>query len=308
MSEAPSVRRVRVCAVTANWNGLEDTIECVRSLLAQTPPLAGIIVVDNASHGGDADRLVERFGTAITVLRNPTNLGCAGGYNTGIRHALSRFSPDYVLAINNDVVADPRMVAEMVGAAGRDPRIGIVGARIYYYDWHGRKDVVWSAGGTIHRWGLKIHRQRGNGAVDDPEFDEPRDLGWASGAAMLLTPAALRDGGYFNTWYFIGHEDVELCLKASAAGHGIVYAPRAKAWHKVGASAKKVGVSYADPAAYYYLIRHTFPMHVYLYHVALFPLLVARWGILFLVKSRDRAQLRRFITDMKRFVSHGGAA
>ena len=308
MGEDASTHALTVCAVTANWNGLDDTVECVRSLLAQTHPLAAIIVVDNASQGEDADRLVERFGAAITVVRNPTNLGCAGGYNTGIDYVLSHFAPDYILAINNDVVAHHRMVAEMVGAAGCDPRTGIVGARIYYYDWHGRKDVVWSAGGTIHRWGLKIHRQRGDGAVDGPEFDEPRDLGWASGAAVLVTPAALRDGGYFNTWYFIGHEDVELCLKASAAGHRIVYAPQAKAWHKVGASARKVGVSYADPAAYYYLIRHTFPTHVYLYHLALFPLLIARWGILFLARSRDRAQLRRFITDMKRFVSHGGAA
>ena len=292
----------RVCAVTANWNGLDDTIECVESLLAQTQPLTRIIVVDNASLDRDADRLVERFGTAITVLRNSTNLGCAGGYNTGIDYALSHLAPDYILAINNDVMADPKMVAEMVGATGGDPRVGIIGARIYYYDWHGRKDVIWSAGGTIHRWGLKLHRQRGDGAADGPEFDEPRDLDWASGAAVLLTPAALRDGGHFNTWYFIGHEDVELCLKASAAGHRIVYAPRAKAWHKVGASARKVGVSYADPAAYYYLIRHTFPTHVYLYHLALFPLLIARWGFLFLAKSRDRAQLRRFVTDMRRFV------
>jgi GT2 family glycosyltransferase len=308
MSEAPSGHGVRVCAVTANWNGLDDTIECVKSLLAQTHALAGIIVVDNASKGGDADRLVERFGSAITVVRNSTNLGCAGGYNTGINYAMSHLSPDFILAINNDVVADAAMVAEMVHATAQDPRIGLVGGRIYYYDWQGRKDVIWSAGGTIHRWGLKIHTQRGDGAADGPAFDAPRELDWASGAALLLTPAALRDGGFFNTWYFIGHEDVELCLKASAAGHRIVYAPHAKAWHKVGASAKKVGVSYADPAAYYYLIRHTFPTHVYLYHLALFPLLIARWGVLFLARSRDRAQLRRFVSDMKRFVSHAGAA
>jgi len=237
-----------VSAVTVNWNGLDDTIECVQSLLAQTHHLAEIIVVDNASDGDDAERLVERFGQAVTLVRNSTNLGCAGGYNSGV-HVTTQPAPDYILAMNNDVVAHPGMVAELVKVAQSDHTIGIVGPKIFYHQLNGRSDIIWSAGGTINRWGLKIHKQRGDGEEDRPEFDVPRDVDWTSGAAILLTPDAFKDGGEFNPWYFIGHEDIELCLKAGAAGHRIVYAPKARAWHKVGASSRKVGITYADPAA-----------------------------------------------------------
>ncbi len=303
MSHSSGLHRPSVCAVTVNWNGLSDTIECVDSLLAQTYPLAQIIVVDNASDGDDADRLTARFGKSITVVRNSSNLGCAGGYNSGIHYAMAGASTDYILALNNDVVAAPDMVSELVRCALTDPAIGIVGPKVFYYDWNGRRNVIWSAGGTIHRWGLKLHHQLGDGVESAVAFNQTRDVDWISGAAILITPAALKDAGYFNTWYFVGHEDIELCLKAGAAGHRIVYEPRAQAWHKVGASAKKVGITYADPAAYFYLIRQTFPSHVYVYHLALFPLLLVRWGLLYVATSRDRSQLRRFLVDFKRLLS-----
>jgi len=303
---ASSVLPPLVCAVTANWNGLQDTIELVDSLLQQSYEHLEIVVVDNASDGNDADRLEERYGDRVTIVRNRTNLGCAGGYNSGIHYAQEHFDPQYVLVVNNDVVCDAEMVAELVKAASSQQGIGIVGPKIFYYDWNGRRDIIWSAGGLIHRWGLKIHSQRGGGAEDSHEFDRMQEVDWTSGAAMLLTPAALQDAGYFNTRYFIGHEDIELCLKAAAAGHRILYAPRARAWHKVGASARKVGISYADPAAYYYLIQQTFPAHVYAYHLALFPLLLSRWAVLFLLRSRDRSQLRRFVLDIKRLLTRSG--
>ena len=112
--------------------------------------------------------------------------------------------------------------------------------------------------------------------------------------------------GYYHRAVRRAQECVELCLKAAAAGHRILYAPRARAWHKVGASARKVGISYADPAAYYYLIQQTFPAHVYAYHLALFPLLLSRWAVLFLLRSRDRSQLRRFVLDIKRLLTRSG--
>ncbi len=292
-----------VSAVTVNWNGLPDTIACVQSLLSQSVRLAKIVVVDNGSEGNDAEMLLSRFGAQVTVVRNIENLGCAGGYNSGIHHLLGQGAPDYILVINNDVVAHPDMVAHLVQSMQSDPTIGIVGPKIFYHDRGGRQDIIWSAGGTINRWGLKLHAQRGDGAEEATEFDQPCDVDWVSGAAALLTPSALRDADFFNTWYFIGHEDIELCLKASAAGHRIRYEPRARAWHKVGASAKKVGITYADPAAYFYLIRHTFPTYVYVYHLALLPFLLARWGLLYLAGRRDPAQLRRFLKDLRRFAS-----
>ena len=83
----------------------------------------------------------------------------------------ARAATDYILILNNDIVTHHDMVAQLVKSGQSDHAIGIVGPKIYYDDWNGRKDVIWSAGGTIHQWGLKLHTQRGDGEDDGPEFD-----------------------------------------------------------------------------------------------------------------------------------------
>lgn len=56
VTDAASVPRIGV--VLVNWNGWVDTLECLESLLRSTIPLA-IVVVDNASTNGSAERIVE---------------------------------------------------------------------------------------------------------------------------------------------------------------------------------------------------------------------------------------------------------
>ncbi|MBN1855932.1 MAG: glycosyltransferase family 2 protein [Dehalococcoidia bacterium] len=303
MTHSHSETQPLVAAITVNWNGLSDTRECLDSLKNQTYQNLIVVVVDNASDGDDAERISEAYGDFVTVVRTNTNLGCAGGYNTGIRHVSTLMNPDYFIVINNDVTADQNMVKTLVETAALHPAAGVIGPKIFYKDYHGRSDVIWSAGGTINRWALKIHRQLGDGIVDCADFNNEREVDWVSGAAMLFTPEVLHDAGYFNTWYFIGHEDIEFCLKATATGHMVTYAPRARAWHEVGASARKLSITYTDPGAYFYLIRQTFPRYVYMYHLALFPLLLARWTVLYIARSRDRNALRRFLRDLRRFLS-----
>ncbi len=294
--------RPLVGAIVVNWNGLSDTLECLASLKKQTYDNVKIVVVDNGSDGDDAARIREAYGDFVAVVRTERNLGCAGGFNVGIDYLLSKVHPDFYLLVNNDVTVAGDTVELLVEALTTHPGVGIVGPKIYYKDYNGRSDVLWRAGGTISRWSLKVHRPIGDGHNDCEEYNQEREVDWISGAVTLFTREALRDGGHLNTWYFIGYEDIEFCLKARAAGHRILYVPRARAWHEVGASVRKMHLSYADPGAYYYLIRRTFPTHAYVYHLALFPLLLARWGILFVARSRDAGQLRRFAGDLWGFV------
>ena len=298
----PATDAPRVSIVTVNWNGVGDTIECVLSLQQQTYPNFNITVVDNGSDGDDQAVLESLFGTSVSVVRNETNLGCGGGYNTGVRHALRDEAPAYVLIMNNDMVADSHMVEELVNAASADDMIGIVGAKVYYYDYNGRSDIVWSAGGEIRRWGSKIHRRRGDGHRDTTEYQSIQRVDWVSGAALLFKPQVIRQAGTFNARYLAGYDDIEFCLKASAAGYGILFAPSARIWHKVGASAKKLHITCTNPSAYYELIRECFPRHVYVYHLSLFPLLLCKWAFLYLLRSRDHEALHRFLRDLRVFV------
>lgn len=64
----------KVSIIILNWNGLEDTIECLDSLKKITYANYAVIVVDNGSSGDDVKVLRERFGD---YLQNPTGGLCS---------------------------------------------------------------------------------------------------------------------------------------------------------------------------------------------------------------------------------------
>src|SRR5207248_3496002 len=78
----------RVWVVAVNYNGLEDTRKCLRSLAGLSDP-ASAVVVDNASKEDPTAALAAESSWAHLV-RNPVNGGWSGGNNTGIRYALPR--------------------------------------------------------------------------------------------------------------------------------------------------------------------------------------------------------------------------
>lgn len=292
----------KVSIIILNWNGLEDTIECLESFKKVTYPNYEVIVVDNGSDGNDAEVLKEKFGDYIQLVQNDENLGCAKGFNVGIIYALENSRPDYIMIMNNDMVVAPDFLDELVRVAEGDTQIGIVGPKIYYYDYKGRNDVIWSAGGKIQRWSVKIHRQMGENDDDLPKYQTITNVDWINGAVLMFKSGLAEEVGLLNPWYFFSNVDVEFCVKARRHGFKIVYVPAAKAWHKVGASAKKAHITYADPSSYYYFIKHNFPLYVYIYHLLLLPALLSWWALLYLIKHRDIHTLRRFLSDFARFV------
>jgi len=294
-----------VSIVILNWNGLGDTIECLNSLKNIAYASYQVVVVDNCSDGDDVEVLKRRFDGYIHVIRNDRNHGCAEGFNTGIRHVLRDCSSDYILLMNNDVVVDAEFLNHLVEMADSDEQIGIVGPKIYYYDYHGRRDVVWSAGGSVRWWAPKIPHQLGHNAVYPAKCDSPVAVDWVSGAVFMFRRHLAEEIGLLDPRYFLGHEDVDYCLRAKEQGYKIVYVPDAMVWHKVGASARKAHITYADPTAYYYFVRQRFPLPIYVYQLLLFPALLSRWAILFLKENRDRHALQTFLEGFIRFVLRG---
>jgi len=134
-----------VTIIVLNWNGGQDTLACLESLAQLDYPEFGVLVVDNGSTDGSLQAVQERF-PEIPIIETGENLGYAGGSNVGLRWALDH-GADYALLLNNDTVVAPDFLRLLVEAVGADPRIGIAGPTICYYD---RPEVIWSAGGE-HR-------------------------------------------------------------------------------------------------------------------------------------------------------------
>jgi GT2 family glycosyltransferase len=276
------MKRPRVAIILLNWNGIEDTLECLESLRALTYPHYDVIVVDNASDGNDVSRLREGFGDAIQVIENDRNYGFAAGSNIGIEYAISAYGADYFLLLNNDTVVDPGFLDCLVTTAESSAHIGIVAPKIYHYDLRGRSDVIWYAGGRTRWWRLWAYCHVGKDSDDLPRYQTVAEVDWASGAAMLIKRRTIEAVSLLNSSYFFGFEDMEYCFRAREHGFKIVYVPASRVWHKGGRSRAKRGPSPMLLWDYYRFVRRNFPVAVQLYHFLLLPVYCAgevRYGI-----------------------------
>ncbi len=223
----------RVAIIVLTYNGLADTLACLASLEGLDYPREcyRVVVVDNASQDGTPAVVREAY-PRVVVIENGANLGFAAGNNAGLRYALAQ-GYDYALLLNNDTEAAPDMLTELVHAAEADPCAGAVGPIIYY---HAAPTRVWSAGGWID-WEQGISRMEGE-IEDRGQFMATREVDFVTGCAMLLRRAALKRAGLLDERFFMYFEETEWCVRARRAGFRILFAPRAKLWHKIPLNAR----------------------------------------------------------------------
>jgi hypothetical protein len=217
--------------VVLNWNGARDTARCLESLARLRPPEGAevrVLVVDNGSTDGSLDELPGRFPWA-GFLAIGENLRFAGGNNRGIRAALAE-GADFVVLLNNDTEADPDLVRELVAEADAAPHAGLVGPLILNAE--GR---VWFAGGAV-RLALGWTWHEGLGRPDPGPRGAPRDVGYLTGCCLCVRREVLERVGLLDEGYYLYAEDVDLCLRARAAGYACRFTPRARLTHYVSSS------------------------------------------------------------------------
>ncbi len=115
----------KTAVIVLNWNGIDDTLDCLNSLQQQTYKKFNILVVDNGSVDDSKSKLEEYKSshTNTDVVYNHNNLGFAGGVNTGIKWAIDK-NFDFVALINNDATVDPSWLNELLNSVA-PPEIGI---------------------------------------------------------------------------------------------------------------------------------------------------------------------------------------
>ena len=238
----------------------------------------------------------------LVLIMNESNYGFSKGCNIGMRFSLSVLDVDYILLLNNDTIVASDFLDELVKVGDSDKRIGILGPKILYYDYRGRNDVIWFAGGVIKPWREQFFCHVGVEEIDVGQFDSGGDTEWFSGAAMLIKKE-LAKTALLNPVYKFGMEDVEYCLKARKLGYRVVYVPSAKIWHKVSVSWRKLGRRVGrDITSHFYLIRENSSSVVYMWHILLFfAIQLPKWAVIYYAEGGDKKTMRAFLEDMRRF-------
>ncbi|OGZ34499.1 MAG: hypothetical protein A2174_02690 [Candidatus Portnoybacteria bacterium RBG_13_41_18] len=234
----------RVYIIILNWNGCQDTIECIESLKKINYQDYKIVVVDNGSTDASIEIIPKKYFQDINFIEIKKNLGYAGGNNVGIRYALEK-GADYVLLLNNDTLVSPDFLSKLVAISESSEKIGMAGPKILFAN---DKNRIWFGGGVFTWFGGDKHFRYNEIDANDSQ----KDIDYMTGCALLIKKEVIEKIGLLNEDYFLYYEDIDWCLRAKKIGHKIVYEPSSKIWHKVSRTAKPAW----DKIIFYYHARN----------------------------------------------------
>jgi N-acetylglucosaminyl-diphospho-decaprenol L-rhamnosyltransferase len=197
-------------------NGGETLRRCLESLEKQTVG-PGVVIADNGDGDGCAALLRERF-PEVTRVGFGRNLG----FGPALNRAIAEVGEGPIVLLNDDAVAEPRMIEKLVeGAQGAE----MVAAVLLSERDHSR---IGSAGVTVDQTLMAFDYLSGEPVSSLAGAADP--LGPTGGAALYGREAFDAVGG-FDERIFLYYEDVDLALRLRANGASCALAPEARAIH-----------------------------------------------------------------------------
>jgi GT2 family glycosyltransferase len=227
-----------VTIIILNWNGAEDTLECLNSLENIVYKNYRILLADNGSEKNDIQKLEKEVhgNPKIKLIKNGKNLGFAGGCNVALKASI-KSKAKYSLLLNNDTIVDKHFLSELVKIAENNDKAGIVGPKVYYYD---SPDKAWTTAIKFNYYFPPLS------SMEDSHM--PIEVNDIVGAAMLIRNETIKRIGLFDEDYFAYGEESDLNYRFLTSGHKLIYCPSSKVWHKISSS---TGGGFNPIVAYY---------------------------------------------------------
>ncbi len=220
--------RPRISIQIVAWNSVAVIDSCLESVFHQTSPELEVIVVDNASTDGSADRVAAWLARGLRghLLRQPVNRGFCGGQN----RALAVSSGDWVLFLNPDATLPADFVARALTVVDTmAPEVGSVAPLILRPD------------GSVDSTGLILDRfrrvyDRGRGESSATRWAAEGDVLGSTGAVALHRRAMLDDiaigGEALDELLFAYCDDLDVAWRARLRGWRCRYIPSLVAAHR----------------------------------------------------------------------------
>ncbi|MEO1705068.1 MAG: glycosyltransferase [Pseudomonadota bacterium] len=225
----------RLVAVVVTHNRVAQLeVTLARLLDADPVHLEKVVVVDNASTDGTAAWLAEQQDPRLEVLRSETNVGGAGGFERGMRHAAEAYDPDWIVVMDDDARPEPAALAAF-HAATRSDAEGWAAA-VYHPD--GRicdmnrpsRNPFWHP--AILRRTL-TGKGRDGFHIGPAEYggDAPVGIDGTSFVGFFVSRAGIARVGFPDGGLFIYGDDTLYTLGLTAAGGQILFDPAIRFEH-----------------------------------------------------------------------------
>lgn len=217
------------------YSYLYQALQSVKNSLIPRGKTLRIVVVDMLSSPPSLAKLKADFPSA-EVLPLGKNLGCAAGYNAGIRHILGmRKNIHSVLLMNADVEIERQALNRLVLSLFARAKTGMVAPKILYQR---QQAVIDFAGGVIDEVRYS-GGHRGHLEIDVGQYDSLGDTEYATMAAVLVKRDIFTAIGLLDESFFLYYEDVDFSQRAKKAGFDIIFAPKAVAYHRSSSSHRR---------------------------------------------------------------------
>jgi GT2 family glycosyltransferase len=216
---APREPRCSIVIPVHNQAGL--TAQCIDAILASPPEVAfEIVVVDDASTD-HTPVVLDEYTEPVRVLRRDENAGFARACNQGAAEARG----ELLVFLNNDTIPLRGWLDALVDDADGNPDTAVVGAKLLFPN-----DTVQHAGVVVCQDGNPRHLYAGFPG-DHPAVNKTREFQAVTAACMLVRREAFEHVAGFDSGYRNSLEDVDLCLRLGAEGHGVRLCHRSVLYH-----------------------------------------------------------------------------
>lgn len=185
-----------VSIIILSHNRIEELRQTIPLLLQEIGPAsAELIIVDNASEDGTPEYLksIAEDGN-IKLILNAENLGVAGGRNAGYKLAKG----DFIINFDDDTYPLPGLLEQTAASFARFPNSGILAYRV---------------------------RHRQTKEDQNPHGERPCEVANFHGAGHAFRKSVFRKAGYLDERCTFGGEELEMSIRARAAGYAVLYTP-----------------------------------------------------------------------------------
>lgn len=220
----------KTAVVILNWNGkrfLEQFLPSVVKFSAD----ADVWVADNGSTDSSIDFLREQFPT-VKLLCFDRNHGFAGGYNK----ALEAIDAEYFVLLNSDVEVTENWLVPLIDFMDANPDVAACAPKLLSYNQRTDFEYAGASGGFIDKFGYPFCRGRILGSLehDNGQYNDTRDVFWATGACMFVRSKLYAETGGLDSDFFAHMEEIDLCWRLKNRGYRIAVVPESAVYHVGG--------------------------------------------------------------------------
>lgn len=225
-----------MAVVILNYNGKKFFEQFLEGIVARSAPHP-VVVADNGSTD-DSLHWVETHYPLVRIVRNGGNYGYAEGYNRALQHVTAR----YYMLLNSDVEVTANWLQPLLTLM--EGQEDIAACQPKTLDFREREvfEYAGASGGFIDKYGYPFCRGRLFNRIetDTHQFDDAREVFWATGACLMVRASAFWQVGGFDADYFAHMEEIDLCWRLKNMGYRVFVQPASTVYHVGGGTLNKL--------------------------------------------------------------------